>query len=40
MPLTHIQKIAPGPPIEIATDTPAILPIPTVADNAVESAAK
>ena len=40
IPLTHIQKIAPGPPIEIATDTPAILPIPTVADNAVESAAK
>ena len=35
IPLTHIQNIAPGPPIEIATATPAILPIPTVAESAV-----
>ena len=40
IPLTHIQKIAPGPPIDIATETPAILPIPTVADKAVDKAAK
>ena len=26
---THIQKIAPGPPSMIATETPAMLPAPT-----------
>ncbi len=40
IPLTHIQKIAPGPPIDIAIETPAIFPIPTVADKAVDRAAK
>ena len=38
--LIHIQNIAPGPPIEIATATPAIFPIPIVADNAVLKAWK
>ena len=33
--VTHIQKIAPGPPKKIAVATPAIFPVPTVADNAV-----
>ena len=37
-PLIHIQNIAPGPPIEIATATPAIFPIPTVAERAVVKA--
>src|SRR5699024_3032368 len=27
--MSHIQKIAPGPPIKIAVDTPTILPVPT-----------
>ena len=36
--LIHIQNIAPGPPIEIATATPAIFPIPTVAESAVVKA--
>ena len=36
--LTHIQKTAPGPPMAIATATPAILPIPTVAESAVVNA--
>ena len=30
-----IQKVAPGPPREIATATPPILPKPTVPDKAV-----
>ena len=34
---THIQKIAPGPPTNIAVATPAILPVPTVAESAVVS---
>ena len=38
--LTHIQKIAPGPPIVMATATPEILPIPTVAAIALVSASK
>ncbi len=38
--LTHIQKRAPGPPIKIATATPLILPIPTVAARALDSASK
>ena len=33
--ITHIQKIEPGPPKWIAVATPAILPVPTVADIAV-----
>ena len=40
MALTHIQNSAPGPPKDMATATPAILPIPTVLDSAVESAWK
>ena len=36
--LIHIQKIAPGPPIAMATATPEILPIPTVAESAVVNA--
>ncbi len=35
-----IQKVAPGPPRDIATATPPILPKPTVPDNAVERALK
>ena len=35
---THIQKIAPGPPIAIAPDTPAILPVPMEAASAVHIA--
>ena len=27
--VTHIQKIAPAPPRQIAVDTPMILPVPT-----------
>ena len=37
---THIQNIAPGPPTEIAIATPAMLPRPTVPDNAVAKAPK
>ena len=37
--VTHIQKIAPGPPSAIAVATPARLPVPTWPDSAVESAA-
>ena len=29
------QKVAPGPPVEMATATPAMLPMPTVPDTAV-----
>ena len=32
------QNVAPGPPIEITIATPAILPIPTVPDTAVDKA--
>ena len=38
--LTHIQKIAPGPPIVRAMATPAIFPIPTVAAIALVRASK
>ena len=34
---THIQNMAPGPPIAIAPATPAILPVPTVAASAVHT---
>ena len=27
--MTHIQKTAPGPPRQIAVDTPMMLPVPT-----------
>ena len=36
--VTHIQNKAPGPPREMAVATPAILPVPTVADRAVARA--
>ena len=36
--LIHIQNNAPGPPNDIATATPAMFPIPTVLDKAVERA--
>src|SRR5690606_2115815 len=35
----HIQNSAPGPPTAIAVATPAMLPVPTVADSAVINAA-
>ena len=38
--LIHIQTSAPGPPDTIAVATPTMLPVPIVADNAVQSAAK
>ncbi len=38
--VTHIQKRAPGPPQWIAMATPAMFPMPTVADSAVVSAWK
>ncbi len=40
IPVTHIQKTAPGPPSVIAVATPTMLPIPTVAAKAVIRAAK
>ena len=36
--VSHIQKIAPGPPVWIATATPAMFPIPTVLANALDKA--
>jgi hypothetical protein len=38
--VTHIQNSAPGPPQCSAMATPAMLPMPTVADSAVDSAWK
>jgi hypothetical protein len=35
---THIQKMAPGPPITMAVATPPMLPLPTVEASAVDSA--
>ena len=35
---TSIQKSAPGPPVPIAVATPTMLPVPIVADSAVQSA--
>ena len=37
---THIQKIAPGPPMAIAAAIPTILPFPTQEESAVASALK
>ena len=34
-PVTHIQKRAPGPPAARAVATPAMFPVPTVAERAV-----
>ena len=34
----HIQKTAPGPPRQMAAETPAILPVPIVAARAVHRA--
>ena len=36
----HIQKTAPGPPIAIAPETPAMLPVPIEAASAVHIALK
>ena len=36
----HIQNRAPGPPVTTAVAMPTMLPVPTVADMAVHSAAK
>ena len=36
--LTHIQKMAPGPPETMAVAAPAMLPVPTWAATAVASA--
>ena len=36
----HIQKTAPGPPRTHAVATPAMLPVPIVAESAVMSEAK
>ena len=36
----HIQNTAPGPPETMAVATPAMLPVPMVADRAVISALK
>lgn len=36
----HIQNKAPGPPATRAVATPTILPVPIVADKAVQSEAK
>ena len=38
--VTHIQKRAPGPPRVMAVATPAMLPVPMVADRAVDNAWK
>ena len=35
---TSIQKSAPGPPVPIAVATPTMLPVPIVAERAVQSA--
>ena len=40
MAVTHIQNTAPGPPATTAVATPAMLPVPMVADSAVISAPK
>ena len=34
--MTHIQKMAPGPPLMIAVATPTMLPVPMVAASAVQ----
>ena len=36
MAMTHIQKMAPGPPLMMAVATPTILPVPMVAASAVQ----
>ena len=36
--MTHIQKIAPGPPVRIAPEAPTMLPVPTCAAMAAVSA--
>ena len=38
--MTHIQKIAPGPPVRIAPLAPTMLPVPTCAAMAVARAWK
>ncbi len=36
--ITHIQKIAPGPPKDIAIATPAKFPLPTLAAVLIQNA--
>jgi hypothetical protein len=38
MPVSHIQRTAPGPPAATAVATPTMLPVPIVAASAVVSA--
>jgi len=38
--ITHIQKIAPGPPVRMAPEAPTMLPVPTWAAMAVARAWK
>ncbi len=38
--IAHIQNTAPGPPIPIAVAVPAMLPVPTRPDNAIDNAWK
>ena len=40
MPVSHIQRTAPGPPAATAVATPTMLPVPMVAASAVVSAPK
>ena len=37
---TSIQKRAPGPPVPMAVATPTMLPVPIVAERAVQRAPK
>ena len=36
--MTHIQKMAPGPPVRMAPEAPTMFPVPTWAAMAVASA--
>ena len=38
MPVSHIHRTAPGPPMAMAVPTPMMLPVPMVEDSAVVSA--
>ena len=38
--MTHIQKMAPGPPVRMAPEAPTMLPVPTWAAMAVARAWK
>ena len=36
--MSHIQKMAPGPPVKMAPEAPTMLPVPTWAAMAVAKA--